>query len=285
MKCLTNDDVVSHLWERECYCNVNMVVQELIDLAQAAGHPRDSELDEETVRDLSVAPSSLEDICYENDIHVKEIPNGSFVAWRSERRGKECDLEPYGKEPPSSINLKEVSGYWVKWADGDLEPYGDEPPDGAIVAEHGNEWIVASDGGSVATKHGFPTCEDAVRGAWDQEEPMMYATREEAVEAAWDDESLDEYDDEEEAMTEALDAWGIDRYEYDREVYEHYAVSGFLADKLEEQGEHVVHICRLHIWCRCCTGQSVTLDGVLQAIASKMEILKGQANSWVDDAT
>lgn len=65
-----------------------------------------------------------------------------------------------------------------------------------------------------------------------------------------------------------------------REVFEHWSVSSFLADKLREQGESVGELFDMHIWGRTTTGQAISMDSVIFQIAGNMEILDGQKNSW-----
>lgn len=49
-----------------------------------------------------------------------------------------------------------------------------------------------------------------------------------------------------------------------REVYEHWIVSPWLADKLEAKGEKVDRdFAGLTIWARTCTGQAIALDSVI----------------------
>lgn len=51
---------------------------------------------------------------------------------------------------------------------------------------------------------------------------------------------------------------------YARDVYEHWAVSGWLADKLEERGERVDRdFANLNVWARTTTGQAISMDGVI----------------------
>lgn len=60
---------------------------------------------------------------------------------------------------------------------------------------------------------------------------------------------------------------------YQWEVFEHWAVSAWLADKLEAAGEKVDKDFEgLNVWARTTTGQGISSDGVLQRIAA--EILK-----------
>lgn len=62
------------------------------------------------------------------------------------------------------------------------------------------------------------------------------------------------------------------------EIYEWYKVSGWLCEKLKEQGQPVISID--NIWGRTCTGQAVLLDGVITRICAGMGILEGQENEW-----
>lgn len=53
------------------------------------------------------------------------------------------------------------------------------------------------------------------------------------------------------------------------EVYEHWLVSEWLANKLREQDETVVELYGLNIWARCTTGQDIKCDDVIQTIYNK----------------
>ena len=50
------------------------------------------------------------------------------------------------------------------------------------------------------------------------------------------------------------------------EAYEHWIISDWLARKLEEKGQMVAEIFGLTIWGRTCSGQSITMDSVIQEI-------------------
>lgn len=65
-----------------------------------------------------------------------------------------------------------------------------------------------------------------------------------------------------------------------QEIYEWWAVSSYLYDKLKEQGEPVVDAGSCYVWGRTTTGQAILLDGVISRICSDMGILDGQAHSW-----
>lgn len=53
------------------------------------------------------------------------------------------------------------------------------------------------------------------------------------------------------------------------EVYEWWAVSSWLGGKLADAGEFVLDAEGLEVWGRCCTGQAIKLDGILQQIAAE----------------
>lgn len=56
---------------------------------------------------------------------------------------------------------------------------------------------------------------------------------------------------------------------YDREVFEHWIVTDWLADKLEAKGEKVDRdFAGMTVWARTTTGQSISIDGVIVEIAA-----------------
>ena len=65
-----------------------------------------------------------------------------------------------------------------------------------------------------------------------------------------------------------------------REVFEHWIVTSWFAGKLAEHGEVTGELFDFHIWGRGTTGQSISMDWIIHEIASEMEILVGQKNSW-----
>jgi len=59
----------------------------------------------------------------------------------------------------------------------------------------------------------------------------------------------------------------LDIEPYQREVYEHWIVSDWLADKLAERGEKVdKDFAGLIVWARTTTGQGIASDSVIEAI-------------------
>ncbi len=75
-----------------------------------------------------------------------------------------------------------------------------------------------------------------------------------------------------------IDCWNSD---YIPEVYEHWIVSDYLADKLEAHGEKVLRdFFGMTIWCRTTSGQAILLDHVISEICAEMEILEGQKYDW-----
>lgn len=69
---------------------------------------------------------------------------------------------------------------------------------------------------------------------------------------------------------EACEFEGIEPYDW--EVYEHWAVTEWLADKLIAHGEKVdKDFANLNVWARTTTGQSISMDSVIVAIATELE--------------
>ena len=67
-----------------------------------------------------------------------------------------------------------------------------------------------------------------------------------------------------------------------RDAFEHWIVTGFLAEKLEGRGEMVLHdFYGLTIWGRSCTGQPIYMDGVISQICEGRGILEGQKHEWL----
>ena len=76
------------------------------------------------------------------------------------------------------------------------------------------------------------------------------------------------HNDEETAIYEWFEIYhGGDLEDYRQEIFEHYIVTDWLANRLEEKGETVVRdFYGLTIYCRPCTGQALHCDWVIQTI-------------------
>lgn len=62
---------------------------------------------------------------------------------------------------------------------------------------------------------------------------------------------------------------------YQREVFEHWLVSDWLADKLEALGEKVDRdFAGLAIWARTTTGQAISADGVIERICADLNTVE-----------
>ncbi len=72
--------------------------------------------------------------------------------------------------------------------------------------------------------------------------------------------------------TDAQDACYLSNTDpHDREVFEHWTVSRWLADKLEARGEKVDRdFAGLIVWARTTTGQAILLDGVIRDIVREL---------------
>ena len=67
----------------------------------------------------------------------------------------------------------------------------------------------------------------------------------------------------------------IDNFTEPEEALEHWIVSGWLADKLEEYGELITKdFLGLTIWGRTCSGQAIMLDYVISKICDDLDMLK-----------
>lgn len=66
----------------------------------------------------------------------------------------------------------------------------------------------------------------------------------------------------------------------ENEVSEHWLVTKYFGEELEEHGERVVELHGLTIWCRTTSGQMIAADYIIEEIASSMEILPEQRNDW-----
>jgi len=65
-----------------------------------------------------------------------------------------------------------------------------------------------------------------------------------------------------------------------QEIYEWWAVSRWLFEKLKAKGEPVLDYGGTYLWGRTCSGRDILLDHVISEICYDLEILEGQANDW-----
>ena len=144
----------------------------------------------------------------------------------------------------------------------------------------------------------FPEYEDDLYRAFSADDWEQGAA--DAVDGM-DAESLREYleendveqipEGEEDMRRAVLDHIGTDAREFcennrlavpSRDVLEHWIVTDWLADCLENRGELIIRdfFGFDAIWGRTCSGQAILLDGVIWDICESMEILEGQRNEW-----
>lgn len=120
----------------------------------------------------------------------------------------------------------------------------------------------------------------AYEGAYDFEQSAKDAGWKEKEGGGFVNENGEESEAEswEELCGEKVD-YNID---YCAEVFEHWIITSWLADKLEEHGEKVLKdFFGFDIWCRTCTGQAILLDYVFGKICEELEILEGQKYEWI----
>lgn len=91
--------------------------------------------------------------------------------------------------------------------------------------------------------------------------------------AASDDDVTDYNSSESEAWRDACDSDNLDPYEW--EVYEHWIVSDWLANKLEAHGEKVdKDFAGMTVWARTTTGQAIAMDSVIENIYADLTAAK-----------
>jgi hypothetical protein len=64
------------------------------------------------------------------------------------------------------------------------------------------------------------------------------------------------------------------------EIFEWWAVSEYLYNKLKDMDYCVVDAGSCYVWGRTTTGQAILLDYAISKICADMEILEGQSNAW-----
>ena len=112
------------------------------------------------------------------------------------------------------------------------------------------EYAINQDGSYLAQKNNL-------WGLYDNDEP--------------DDPIVDyEYESKEELIKWYFEDMSWDINDYRQEVFEHWLVSSWLFKKLQEQGETVVELYGLNIWCRTTTGMAIAYDCVIKEIYSNL---------------
>jgi hypothetical protein len=110
--------------------------------------------------------------------------------------------------------------------------------------------------------------EAALQAGWVRYEPGQNVTPPSESGEWWyhKDAPEDDWFDSAEALCTDND---IEPYEW--EVFEHWAITPWLADKLEEKGERVdKDFAGMCVWARTCSGQGIAQDGVIQTIFAEM---------------
>ena len=88
-----------------------------------------------------------------------------------------------------------------------------------------------------------------------------------------DGKEIGRFDDESEADELAEDkgeGFDVETEEENREALEHWIVSDWFGDKLEERGEMVVEFKDFRIWGRTTSGQAILIDGVIRDIEQEL---------------
>jgi len=129
----------------------------------------------------------------------------------------------------------------------------------------------------------FPDYEDDLYQAFSVPDPEG-ALSDAGIEAYTDEYGADCWRDSDGLTCAGTASEACDFFEvepYDREIFEHWTVSRYLADQLEARGERILrNFFGLTVWGRGTTGQAILLDGVISDICEGMEILEGQRNEW-----
>lgn len=155
-------------------------------------------------------------------------------------------------------DLVEVNGYWRDLID-ELKAEGliaqvnlrsDEDADDRWYL--GDSFITALEDGCV-----FDDEDDAEEAALEAAIDEIREKVQAHVEDLCDDDQV-----------ELCNQFDVDLDDHRHEVYEHWAVSNWLARRLREHGHKVVGAYNMEIWCRGCTGQSISMDGVIRSIAA-----------------
>lgn len=128
---------------------------------------------------------------------------------------------------------------------------------------------------SALTEQAFELC--APIDDWEEAALQEGARFEQQADGKWlvldpdadSDMAITRYDDQRNAAIAYCDFFDIEPYE--REVYEHWIVSDWLADQLAAKGEKVdKDFVGMIVWARTTTGQGIASDSVIQAIHAEL---------------
>lgn len=156
-------------------------------------------------------------------------------------------------------DLVEVNGYWADLIDklkhdghiAQVNLRSDEDADDKWYL--GDSFMEALDSG-----HVYDDEDEAEQGALEE---AIDNVRSAVKEHVWELGNTDRVD--------LCNQFDIDLDDYRMEVYEYWAVSNWLARRLEAHGYKVIEAYNMNIWCRTTTGQSISLDGVIRSIAAQ----------------
>jgi hypothetical protein len=115
----------------------------------------------------------------------------------------------------------------------------------------------------------------------DYESAALEAGWHTADDGTWDHDSDDEDRGTYETAQELCEGEEIEPHE--REVFEHWAVSEWLADQLEAEGEKVARDFQgLNVWARTTSGQMISMDWVMERIHAKA-VARYEAATIIND--
>lgn len=175
---------------------------------------------------------------------------------------REIKLQELGRRLVEREILCCVSGLVDTLAKG----YGEQQGDIGELCEQAFELCQAQpDYAEAIAQNDFKAVEVAEGGEW------TYVPDDYQGAPSRDDDSLPGlWDDKAEVERKCCELERIDADYYRPEVYEHWAITPWLRRKLGERGETVGDLDALDVWGRCCTGQAIALDNVIQGLAAEL---------------
>lgn len=232
--------VLGQLVEREVIMNMSCIISMAQQLSSSGG--KTDYFDEDDTIEWFSPPVDKEEAIWQEGFDVVQLDDEDR-SWAWHPR----EVRPYEGLPP------EYSVYQARTAD---EP---EAPLTWWFSVYGDtDWCDS------ANDEGFDSRELAEKAAWRH----------------WLENEQELFDEKEEALDDCVERNDIDLEDHRREVYEHWAVTGYFARKLSAHGELVFDFCGVDVWGRQCTGQSILMDWVIKQIATEMEILPGMKYDW-----